>query len=191
MCISWRRRQRRSPLINYPRGPILSMEPSTGWCGWGKKPPPAQVVKMDQEDLNYLKHLQDESHQISFLKMWTNCSLKRKFIKTCESWWFRKMTRVWSRNSALYNWEKEMDQNMDGLVDTVSSWALEPMDMTSGDIWWCRGTLNVESLNHPSWTYFLSWWANDPEDSLVLQDLCQMPHLHHQGLEDRFLKSQI
>lgn len=35
----------------------------------------------------------------------------------------------------LVHWEEELDQDMDGLVDTVSSWALEPMDMTSGDIW--------------------------------------------------------
>lgn len=58
------------------------------------------------------------------------------------------------------------------------------------DIWWCRETMNPESLNHPSWTYPLPWWCTDPEDSLVLMALGYMLHLDHWGSEDPFLKSQ-
>lgn len=95
-------------------------------------------------------------------------------MKTHKSCWCRKLTSVWSRKGNLpVHRKEEVDQGIDGLVDDLSSWVLGLMAMIPGDIWWSSATLNPEFLTHPS----LSWWSNDPQDSLVLLDFCQILYL--------------
>lgn len=142
------------PLSWIPHGSLPSMETSPGWWGWRKVPAPASRSSA-RDGPGGPKLSKASSRWVPpgvLFKMWTNHSLKRKPIKTYKSCCCRKRTSVWSRkgNSVLYMWRKSWTRIQMAWWTLYHPGPPEPMDMTSGNIWWSRATLNPEYLNQPS-----------------------------------------